>query len=200
MDRAAAKNVLASYLGGPVARLLAKAGFSPNIVTVVGFLIAGVSAILLSVGELWVGGLVLLTSGVFDLFDGALARQTGHVTRFGALLDSVADRLSEAVVLLGLLVYFLDQTSTAGPLLVYLALVGSVMVSYVRARAEGLGIECAVGIMTRPERILILAVGIVVGHWWTAGVLIALGIVATLAFITTAQRVVHSYTALRQRE
>lgn len=200
MDRAAAKNVLTSYLGGPVARLLAKAGLSPNIVTSIGLLIAGASASLLAIGELWAGGLVLLASSVFDLFDGALARETGRVTRFGALFDSVVDRLSEAVVLLGLLVYFLDRSSTAGPLLVYLALVGSVAVSYVRARAEGLGIECEVGIMTRPERILILAAGIVVGHWWTTGVLVALGIVAALAFITTAQRVAHSYTALTKRE
>jgi CDP-diacylglycerol--glycerol-3-phosphate 3-phosphatidyltransferase len=200
MDRAAAKNVLTSYLGAPVARLLAKAGLSPNIVTAIGLLIAGASASLLAIGELWAGGLVLLGASVFDLFDGALARETGRVTRFGALFDSVVDRLSEAVVLFGLLVYFLDRSSTAGPLLVYLALVGSVAVSYVRARAEGLGIECEVGIMTRPERILILAAGIVVGHWWTTGVLIALGIVAALAFVTTAQRVAHSYTALTKRE
>jgi len=200
MDRVAAKNVFTSYLGGPVARLLAKAGLSPNIVTSIGLLIAGASAFLLSIGELWAGGLVLLVSSVFDLFDGALARVTGRETHFGALFDSVVDRLSEAIVLFGVLVYFLDRSSTAGPVLVYLTLVGSITVSYVRARAEGLGIECEVGIMTRPERILILAVGIVVGHWWTTGVLVALGIVAALAFITTAQRVAHSYNALTKRE
>ena len=200
MNRAAARNLLTSYLGGPVARLLAKAGLSPNAVTALGLLVAGASAFLLSVGELWAGGVVLLASGVFDLFDGALARETGRVTRFGALLDSVVDRLSEGVVLFGLLVYFLDRSSTLGPVLVYLALVSSITVSYVRARAEGLGIECGVGIMTRPERILILGIGLVVGHWWTTAVLVVLGIVAALATFTTAQRVAHSYTALRQRE
>ena len=200
MNRAAARNVLASYLTGPVARLLARAGLSPNMVTGLGLLVAGASAFLLSVGELWAGGLVLLASGVFDLFDGALARETGRVTRFGALLDSVVDRLSEAVVLFGLVVHFVDRLSTAGLVLVYLALVGSVSVSYVRARAEGLGIECGVGIMTRPERILILGVGLVIGHWWPTALLVVLGTVAVLAFVTTAQRVAHSYSTLRQRE
>ena len=200
MNRATTRRVLTSYLGGPVARLLAKGGLTPNAVTIFGLFVAGASALLLARGHLWAGGLVLLASGAFDLFDGAIARETGRVTPFGALLDSVVDRLSEAVVLVGLLIYYLDTSSTEGSILVYLTIVGSLMVSYVRARAEGLGIECGVGVMTRPERVVLLGVGLVVGHWLSTALLIVLGVVAGLAFLTTFQRVRHSFTSLGERE
>ena len=153
MNRTAARKVVSSYLETPVVAILRRIGLSPNSVTLLGLVVAGASAYLLSIGNLWAGGVVLLASGMFDFFDGALARASGRASSFGALLDSVVDRLSEAAVLLGLLVYYLQQDSTEGAVLVYLALAGSIMVSYLRARAEGLGIECKVGIMTRPERV-----------------------------------------------
>ena len=137
---------------------------------------------------------------MFDLFDGALARETGRATPFGALLDSVVDRFAEVVVLLGLLVYYLDRSSAEGSVLVYLALAASLMVSYVRARAEGLEIECEVGVMTRPERVALLGGGLVLGHWWSTGLLVILGVLAGLALVTTIQRVVHSHGVLRDRE
>ena len=96
---------------------------------------------------------MLVFSSIFDLLDGALARATGKVTRFGALLDSVVDRVSEAIVLFGLLVYYVSSDVTAGVLLVYLALASSVMVSYLRARSEGLGVDCEVGVMTRARSV-----------------------------------------------
>ena len=142
MNRATARRVLTSYLEQPVTGLLARLGVSPNGLTLLGLVVAGASAYLLSVGLLWAGGIVLLASGVFDLFDGALARATGRASRFGALLDSVVDRVSEMVVLLGLLILYIQSSSAEGLVLVYLALAGSVLVSYLRARAEGLGIEC----------------------------------------------------------
>ena len=113
------------------------------------------------------------------------------------MVDSVADRVSEAIVLLGILLFYLDRSSTTGAVLVYLALAGSVMVSYVRARAEGLGVDCKVGIMTRPERILFLGIGTMVGHWWLAVLTVALGVVATMAIITSAHRVIHVLRALK---
>ena len=181
-------------------RLLARLGLSPNAVTLLGLLASGASAYLLSVGHLWPGGVVLLASGVFDLFDGALARETGRASRFGALLDSVVDRVSETVVLLGLLIFYIDRSSTEGTVLVYLALAGSIMVSYLRARAEGLGIECEVGIMTRPERVAVLGAGLIVGQWWLTGVLVALGVIAGLTLLTSAQRLIQTWSALKGQE
>ena len=192
MNRVAARRVLSSYVETPVAAFLARLGLSPNAVTLAGLLVAGGAAYLLSIGQLWAGGIVLLTSGVFDLFDGALARATGRESKFGALLDSVTDRVSEVVVLLGLLVFYLNRDSTEGVVLVYVALAGSIMVSYLRARSEGLGIECKVGVMTRPERVAVLGLGVIVGHWWPTTILIVLGIIAGLTIFTSAQRLFHA--------
>ena len=197
MNRATARRVLTSYLEQPVTGLLARLGVSPNGLTLLGLVVAGASAYLLSVGLLWAGGIVLLASGVFDLFDGALARATGRASRFGALLDSVVDRVSEMVVLLGLLILYIQSSSAEGLVLVYLALAGSVLVSYLRARAEGLGIECRVGIMTRPERVVALGIGLVLGHWWPVAVLVVLAAVAGLAFFTSVQRLLHSWAELK---
>ena len=197
MNRATARRVLTSYLEQPVTGLLARLGVSPNGLTLLGLVVAGASAYLLSVGLLWAGGIVLLASGVFDLFDGALARATGRASRFGALLDSVVDRVSEMVVLLGLLILYIQSSSAEGLVLVYLALAGSVLVSYLRARAEGLGIECRVGIMTRPERVVALGIGLVLGHWWPVAVLVVLAAIAGLAFFTSVQRLFHSWAELK---
>ena len=200
MNRADARRVLSSYLEQPVAGALAKMGLTPNIVTLLGLAVAGASAYLISIGNLWAGGIILLASGVFDLFDGALARLTGRTSKFGALLDSVVDRVSEAVILLGLLVFYIQLSSTEGLVLVYLALAGSIMVSYLRARAEGLGIECNVGVMTRPERVVTLGVGLIAGQWWPTVVLIVLGVIAGLTILTTVQRLIHAWRSLRTQE
>ena len=200
MNRADARKVLSSYLEQPVASVLAKMGLTPNIVTLLGLAVAGAGAYLISIGILWAGGIVLLASGVFDLFDGALARLTGRTSKFGALLDSVVDRVSEAVILLGLLIFYIRLSSTEGLVLVYLALAGSIMVSYLRARAEGLGIECSVGVMTRPERVVTLGVGLIIGHWWPTVVLVVLGVIAGLTFLTTVQRLIHAWRSLKAQE
>ena len=200
MDKTAARRFVSPYLETPVVAFLSKIGLTPNSVTVLGLVVAGVSAYLLSVGNLWAGGVVLLASGMFDLFDGALARATGRASSFGAFLDSVVDRISETAVLLGLLVYYLQQNSTEGAVLVYLSMAGSIMVSYLRARAEGLGIECKVGIMTRPERVALLGIALLVGGWRTLAVLVALGVIAGLAFLTSAQRMLHTWQTLRDQE
>jgi CDP-diacylglycerol--glycerol-3-phosphate 3-phosphatidyltransferase len=200
MDRAGARRLLLSYFEAPAARLLARMGIAPNAVTLTGILIAGVSAYLLATGYLAAGGAVLLASGLFDLLDGAVARATGRVTAFGAILDSTVDRVSEAVVLLGLLIFYVHRDSTWGAVLVYVTLAASIMVSYLRARAEGIGVECRVGLMTRPERVAILGVALIAGHWWQGAVMLALGAVAALAGITTVQRVLHVRRALAARD
>ncbi len=196
MNRTTARKAISEYLEIPVARFLARLGLSPNAVTLFGLIVAGSSAFLLSIGQLWGGGVVLLISGIFDLFDGALARATGKASKFGALLDSTVDRVSEAVILLGLLVFYIRDDSTEGTVLVYLALAGSIMVSYLRARSEGLGIECLVGVMTRPERVATLGIGLIVGHWWPTVVLAVLGAIAGLTLFTSVQRLFHSWRTL----
>lgn len=200
MNRASAREMISSYVERPVAGALAKLGVSPNMVTFAGLVGAGISAWLISEGMLIAGGVVMLIAGVLDLFDGALARSTGQDSAFGALLDSVVDRVSEIVVLLGLLLYYARSDSLEGTALVYLAAGGSVMVSYLRARSEGLGIDCKVGIMTRPERVAALGFGLIVGHWAPVVTLVVLGVIAGLTILTTAQRLIHTGRSLSAGE
>ena len=183
---------LLSPIVDAIARVFVKLGFSPSGLTVVGVLLAGVAAGLISQGMLAAGGIMVLIAGVFDMFDGAVARMTDRATKFGAFFDSVMDRVSEAIVLLGLLWFYIEDGEQLGAVLVYVAIAGSTMVSYARARAEGLGIACKGGLMQRPERVASLGIGIIVGQWWEPAVLIVLGVIAVLTVVTTVQRVVET--------
>jgi len=156
-----------------------------------GFLWSVAAAVVIAKDYLLLGGGLVLLSGAFDLFDGPLARAKGQSTKFGAILDSTFDRLGEAAVLLGLLILYLGQHSFREPLLIYITFVGSVLVSYIRARAEGLGIKCEVGIFTRAERIIVLTLGLILGHWIDGAVFIALCILATLTLVTVIQRLIY---------
>jgi CDP-diacylglycerol--glycerol-3-phosphate 3-phosphatidyltransferase len=147
-------------LAEPVARVVARTGVPPNALTILGLFINAVAAWLLATGHFPLGGLVILIAGAFDLLDGAVARVTGKSTTFGALLDSSVDRYSEAVLLFGLIVYFALHPGTLEMSLIFATIVGSLLVSYVRARAEGLGLDAEVGIMRRTVRILTLALGL----------------------------------------
>ncbi|MXX53577.1 MAG: CDP-alcohol phosphatidyltransferase family protein [Dehalococcoidia bacterium] len=191
-----ARRALSNYVETPVALLMGRVGLTPNLVTIIGLLIAGVAAYLIAVGLWWAGGLVALFAGIFDMFDGALARNTGRASDFGALLDSTIARVSEAVVLLGVLAFYLASDNDWGAMLVYAALVGSIMVSYMRARSEGLGIECKVGVMQRPERVALTGLGLVVAHWIPVVMLVVLGVIAALTTVTAIHRLVHTWRML----
>src|SRR6202022_4858376 len=119
----------------------------PHTRTLLGLVIPGAGAFLVATNQLLLGGLVLTVAGFFDVFDGALARASGKVYRYGAFLDSTVDRYSEGVVYLGILIYFLQQHDGLRPIIVLIALAGSFLVSYVRARAQSLGFTCDVGIL-----------------------------------------------------
>jgi CDP-diacylglycerol--glycerol-3-phosphate 3-phosphatidyltransferase len=134
---------------------------TPNMLTLFGLVITGVGALLVALGLLLPGGIVLAFAGFFDVFDGALARASGKVYRYGAFLDSTVDRYSEGVVYLGILIYFLDRRDGWRPIVVLIALAGSFLVSYVRARAQSLGFSCDVGILARPERVVIICAGLI---------------------------------------
>lgn len=168
-------------------RLLGRSGISPNMMTTIGLVLTlAVTATLASGHQVWGAALVLLTSA-FDMLDGALARATNKKSAFGAFFDSTVDRYTEALILLGLLLYY-QRLPTAGyeVMWIYLAIVGSLMVSYTRARAEALGFECKVGLLGRPERVILLSLGLLVG--WVSFALMTLAIFTNF---TAAQRVFH---------
>ncbi len=193
------RKLIAYHLTQPAAELLARTAITPNIITWFGFLITLGAAVLIATGHLFAAGWVVLIAGFFDILDGALARHTNRTTRFGALLDSTLDRLSEAVLLLGILVFYLlkDQVS-AEVLLVCLALIGSLLVSYIRAKAEALSLECQVGLFTRTERVMVLALGLLLSQIDYA-LITALAIIVLFSFITAGQRVVYVWQQTKIR-
>lgn len=135
---------------------------TPNILTLIGLVINIYCAWLYGVGHFFAGGLVLIFANVFDMLDGRVARMQGRVTRFGAFFDSVIDRYSDLIVFVGIMVYYARDTAAHSTLYVALTgivLIGSVMISYSRARAEGLDIACKVGFLERPERVVLLIIG-----------------------------------------
>ncbi len=170
-----------------VASVVARTGVTPDILTVLGFALSVVAGGLLARGAFAAGAGVLILGALFDTLDGSLARVTGRTSTFGAFLDSTLDRFSEAVVYLGLLFYFSGQPGgRVEVVLSYVAIVGSLMVSYTRARAEGLGIDCRVGLFTRMERLAVLILGLLVGR-----VRVVLWIVALGSLLTALQRMWH---------
>jgi CDP-diacylglycerol--glycerol-3-phosphate 3-phosphatidyltransferase len=182
----------------PAVRLLAKTPITPSTLTWIGFLLAVGAAVLIAQGYLLAAGVVVLIAGLFDMLDGALARHTKQTTHFGAILDSTLDRLSEGVLLLGILILYARQPSTVGILLAGAALLSSPLVSYIRARGEALGIECEIGFFTRPERVVILALGLLLSHFSYA-LIIALAIIAVFSFITAGQRLIHLWRHTKVR-
>ena len=172
--------------------LLQATGISPNGLTLLGFLLTASSAFLLAIGSLIGGGLVLIVAALFDMLDGSLARATGQSTKFGAFFDSSMDRYSESVILIALIYYYTDSGSgPLEPVLLAVTLVGSMMVSYTRARAEALGVECKGGILQRPERIILLIVGLLTS--WMGGMVPILWLLAILTNVTALQRIYDVY-------
>jgi len=176
----------------PIASALGRVGFTPNSLTLLGLALIALTAIVLALGYTFWGGVLFLVAGIFDAFDGALARQTNRQTRFGAFLDSTADRYADAAILIGVMAPLLQRGQQTGVILAFLALVGSVLVSYTRARAEGLGLECKVGLLTRLERFIIIAVGLFFNLLTPM-----LWVMALLTHVTAIQRIVHVWRITR---
>jgi CDP-diacylglycerol--glycerol-3-phosphate 3-phosphatidyltransferase len=185
------RKAFAAYVTHPIVLILAKTHVTPNMVTWFGFIIILAATALAASGHLFAAGWVILLSGFFDIIDGALARETNQVTHFGGVLDSTLDRLSEAVILLGIMVFFLSHPEKYANwtiLLIGIAMIASFLVSYVRSRAEGVGVDCQVGIFTRAERVVILALGLMINQ-----LVIVLAIIAFMSIVTIIQRMVHVY-------
>jgi CDP-diacylglycerol--glycerol-3-phosphate 3-phosphatidyltransferase len=187
-------------LVGPIARALIRGGVRPNTITTIGTMFVVGSGVAFGLGQIRLGGALLLVSGVFDILDGQVARQGGMTTAFGAFYDSTLDRVGESAVFSGLVFYFLTgplssdlklRAVAAG----LVALTASLIVSYARARAEALGVECKVGIAARAERILLLGLpAVVFGAGPGRPAVLLFWIVTVLAIvsaITVVQRVVH---------
>ena len=186
-------DLLRKRFGGalePVASLIGRTGVSPNVVTVVGVVLNLGVAWVLAQGHTRIGGLLVPLVATFDALDGTLARLTGRRSRFGAFLDSTMDRFSEAILYLGLLVFYTRLGAGREILLIYVTIVGSLMVSYARARAEGLGLDCKVGLLTRLERTVVLTVALILDQVPTA-----LWVLAILTNFTAFQRMYHVWRA-----
>jgi CDP-diacylglycerol--glycerol-3-phosphate 3-phosphatidyltransferase len=168
------------------AALFLKLGLTPNMVTIIGLLGHFVAAFLVVKGYFTWAGLTLLFLAPFDAVDGAMARMKGEIRPFGAFFDSVIDRYSELVIFGGLLTYFVMAQNWLACLGVYLAASGSIMVSYTRARAQSLGFEAKIGLLSRVERYIVLLPGLIFNI-----PLISIWIIAVLANITAIQRIVH---------
>jgi CDP-diacylglycerol---glycerol-3-phosphate 3-phosphatidyltransferase len=168
----------------PAGHALAKAGFTANSLTVIGLAGSVSAGVLIASGHARVGGLLSLLSGLPDMLDGAVAKATGRSSRRGAFLDSVVDRLSDAAVLAGIIWLGIASNQPRVAVLAAMVMALSLIVSYVKARAESLGYECNVGIAERPERVVVLGVALLVGH-----VLAGLWVLVIAAAITVVQRI-----------
>ena len=196
------------YLVTLIIKPLSGLGITPNMLTVIGLLLSGLTAIVIAQGFIVLGGWLVLFAGIFDMFDGAMARVRNAATTFGAFFDSTLDRYSEGIILFGLLYYVLQHPGLKDPIwpmqheqswmisFIYIALLGSLMVSYTKARAEGLGLECKTGLLARPERVILLAIGLIfasTGIWiWVVALL------AVFSNVTAVERILSIGRATRQ--
>ncbi|MBW2122531.1 MAG: CDP-alcohol phosphatidyltransferase family protein [Deltaproteobacteria bacterium] len=175
------------------AKWLIRKPINPNLLTFGGFGLTVIAGVLLAIGQWFVGGWVILAGGLFDLLDGAMARNQDAATPFGAFLDSVIDRYSDFLLFLGITIYYLRNHAPGTTLLTIIALGGAMMVPYIRAKAEALIAKCNVGLMERAERILVLAAGALL-NWMVP----ALWIIAVLSHLTVAHRIYYTSKELRK--
>lgn len=187
------KEAVRSFLA-PIVRLAQRLGITPNRVTVIGFGVVVIAAVLVAAGHLLIGAAVLVAGSLLDAVDGALARATGGSTAFGSFLDSTLDRAAEAILYVAIVVYFVRGPGDPfWPVLLALgALSASFMVSYTRAKAESIGVTASVGLAPRTERLVLVVAGIgLAGLGLEIGLISAVGIIAALAVTTTVQRIWH---------
>ncbi|MBN2462046.1 MAG: CDP-alcohol phosphatidyltransferase family protein [Dehalococcoidia bacterium] len=185
------RRIAARWITEPLNTVLVKSRLKPNNLTWIALVTSVIAAASIATNQLLIGGFLVLLSGLFDILDGALARLTNQSTRFGALLDSTFDRISDAIVLLGFLVLYIRSEGYIEIVLIFLALVGALLTSYIRARAEGIGVNCPIGLFTRTERVIILALGLLLNPLCKFSILIALVILIVLGFVTVGQRLVY---------
>ena len=183
----------AGYVLLRLVQMLTLSGVHPNVLTLIGLVVNGVAAWILSRGEFLYAGLVILGAAVFDLTDGAVARNANKVTRFGGFLDSVMDRYSDLILLTGLLVYYAGINRFGYIVLTAVAMIGTVLVSYSRSRAENVIESCKVGFLERPERIVLIIIGALFNRMAPV-----LWVLAVLSNLTVIHRIVHTWRETRR--
>ena len=176
---------------------LARTGIDPNALTVAGLLVSAVTAVCIGFGWTLAGGLLVMVTGGFDMLDGAVARVSGNGSRFGAFLDSTLDRWAEGLIFTGLVWYFMAQDARIEVVLAVTTMVGSMLISYTRARAEGLGLTCDVGVFQRPERLLVLGIALLGPAWLLSAGLWLLSVATQL---TVIQRILHVHGQLERQK
>lgn len=176
----------------PLVSLLTTMRVRPDALTVLGWAFSLCAAGIFALGYVKSAGAIMLLGGLFDALDGAVARRSNRMSSFGAFLDSTLDRFSESAIFVGIIFLFATTGRPHEALLAGVAMTFSLLTSYIRARAEGLGIECQVGLLERAGRVVILSIFSLVGL-----ITLAIGLVAVGAFVTTAQRMLHVYRATR---
>jgi CDP-diacylglycerol--glycerol-3-phosphate 3-phosphatidyltransferase len=197
IDKQAFKNKARGILN-PIVAALAVLGVPPIFISFLGLLLSFYGAVVLARGSLFWAGVILLAAGLCDVIDGSLARARHLAGRYGAFIDSTFDRITEFAYFGGIIIYLLGKRggySVFEIMVAFIALAGSILTSYTRARAEGLGFQCTVGMFERPERIALLVLGLLLGRYVLVGVLLILS-VATV--ITTFQRIFHIYRLTRE--
>jgi CDP-diacylglycerol---glycerol-3-phosphate 3-phosphatidyltransferase len=172
-------------------RSLSRLGFTANVLTALGVVLSAVAAWRIATGAFLSAGIILTVGGVLDFCDGAVARVRGTASRFGAFLDSVTDRFSDAFMFSGFAWYFFHQTDERVAIVVLAAYAGGQLTSYIRAKAESLGYDCRVGLLERAERLIVINHGVILSALWRPLMEIALWIVAVAGGITVVQRLVH---------
>ena len=183
---------LAATLFAPVAKWVQRINVSANTVTVFGFVFNLFAGGVLAMGKMQLGAILVIIGGLLDGVDGLLARLSGQASSFGAFLDSVLDRWSESVVFLGLLIWHVRADMPVEVILIYISLASSLLVSYTRARAEGIGAQCKRGLFTRLERVVVLVAGLILKQ-----VTIALWILAVFATFTALQRIYFTWKYIK---
>lgn len=177
----------------PLARRLTAMRVRPDTLTHAGWTLAVVSAVIFGLGRVQIAGAVMLLAGLFDALDGAVARESNRMSDFGAFLDSTMDRLSESAIFVGILFFYASTGHPYGALISGIAMTFSLLTSYSRARAEGLGLRCEVGLLERAGRVLILSLCAIAGF-----LMVGVSLVAAGALVTTTQRIIHVHRATRK--
>lgn len=184
----------------PVVNYFISHSLNPNWFTTAGFILSVITAFVFAFSKIALAGVLILLAGTFDIVDGRVARATNRVTKFGALYDSALDRYAEVFVFFGVAYHFVALDYLWRSVAVCIALGGSLMVSYIRARAEGLDLDCKVGIMQRPERIVLLGLGSIATLFYEYALDLAIWIIAVLANFTAIQRLYHVWAVENGRK
>lgn len=192
MEAWARKNL--APLLDPLINAVARTGISPNALTFIGFFINVVAGALIALGQPFCGGIVMAVIGMpFDAIDGGVARRLGRQSKFGAFFDSTLDRMADGAILSGVAYYFAARADALMVVVAFVAMIGSFMVSYTRARAEGLGLECKIGLFSRFGRFLLLTAGLLLYPLFPQSLVVMTWLMAALTLYTTGERIMHVY-------